>query len=158
MGLPVRLERQQLTGSACNSHPLGTSQCAFIHRQHKGFHDGLLNLDLFSSVVQVVFLTGLGWPSLCKTKQMQLTPSHCHCRRVLQMRKQGDGRSVILFKGCNTSLPQTSSEMQQDSLCLAGSWKKPSSAYLHQVRRMLYQPFFWAMPQKFVSLLQWTWR
>lgn len=100
--------------------PLVLPKCSFTGSIRASMMDCSVWTYLFSSLVQVVFLTGLVWASLCKTKQMQLTPSHCHCGRVLQTMKRGDGRSVMLFRGCDmmTSLPQTLSEMQQGNLWL----------------------------------------
>lgn len=64
----------QLTGSACNSRPLGTPQSTFIHRQHKGFHDGLLSLGLF------IVCSGAGglshWSCLIFIAQDQTNAAH----------------------------------------------------------------------------------
>lgn len=88
-------------GSTCNSLPLATPQCAFIHRQRKGFHAELLSLDLlaawagadgFSHCSCLIFIAQ-------DQTEGQLTPSHCHCGRVPQSTKQGDGGCSDVAQG-----------------------------------------------------------
>lgn len=98
-------ERVQLMGSNCNSLPLATPQSAFIHRQHKGFHEELLSLDLFAAWAGAGGLSHCSCLVLITKDQTEghLTLSHCHCGRFPQSTKRGDGGCSDVGQGLQYS-------------------------------------------------------